>query len=136
MQPHFSEQNLELQILSIPIIKSIHEKLTDRLQYNKGQFKTDINYITGVEISTAPPEQVPVLMKQLIDNLNFKIKNAKSDEEIIKAILEAHITFEKIHPFSDGNGRTGRMVMSYSLIENDFPPLIIRKEHRALYNNI
>ncbi|ECL0141991.1 Fic family protein, partial [Listeria monocytogenes] len=44
-----------------------------------------------------------------------------------------HIDFERIHPFSDGNGRTGRMVMNYLLMENDFPPLIIKAEEKAVY---
>ena len=122
--------------LSIPVIKDIHEKLTDRLQYDKGQFKTEINYIKGAEFPTAPPEQVLGLMEQLVGNLAYRIDNAGTDKEVIKAILEAHIVFEKIHPFSDGNGRTGRMVMNYSLIENGLPPLIIKKEDRGLYNNI
>lgn len=56
--------------------------------------------------------------------------------DVVKAILESHIIFEKIHPFSDGNGRTGRMVMNYSLLENGLPPLIIDKENKGLYNKI
>src|SRR5690625_2528005 len=54
------------EALSISIIKDIHENLTDRLQYDKGQFKTETNYIKGVEFSTAPPEQVIDLMDQLV----------------------------------------------------------------------
>src|SRR5690625_1440052 len=122
--------------LSIPVIKDIHEKLTDRLQYDKGQFKTGTNYIKGAEFPTAPPEQVLIVMEQLVGNLNFKIDNAVADKEVIKAILEAHITFEKIHPFSDGNGRAGRMMMNYSLIQNGLSPLIIKKEDRGLYSTI
>ncbi|MFZ2847514.1 MAG: Fic family protein, partial [Trichococcus flocculiformis] len=40
---------------------------------------------------------------------------------------------EGIHPFSDGNGRTGRMLMNYSLLQEGFPPLIIEKETKATY---
>ncbi len=122
--------------LSITVIKDIHEKLTDRLQYDKGKFKVNENYIEGAEFSTSPPQKVPELMNQLVGNLNYKIDIARSDEDVIKAILESHITFEKIHPFSDGNGRTGRMVMNYSLLENGLPPLIINKENKGLYNQI
>lgn len=122
--------------LSIPIIKTIHEKLTDRLQYDKGQFKTEENYIKGAEFSTASPEQVPQLMDQLIGNLNYRVENAVSEEDSLRAILETHIQFEKIHPFSDGNGRTGRMVLNYSLLENNLPPLIIRKQDKVEYMQI
>jgi len=122
--------------LSISVIKDIHEKLTDRLQFDKGQFKMSENYIKGAEFSTASPREVPELLNQLIGNLVYKIDVAISEEDIVKAILESHITFEKIHPFSDGNGRTGRMIMNYSLLENGLPPLIIDKGNRGLYNQI
>lgn len=122
--------------LSISVIKDIHEQLTDRLQHDKGQFKTDVNYIKGVDFQTAPPEKVSGLIDQLVGNLKYRIENADSDEERTKAILEGHIAFEKIHPFSDGNGRTGRMIMNYVLIENDLPPLIIKKEDRNIYTEI
>ena len=122
--------------LSVPIIKNIHEKLTDRLQHDKGQFKIEENYIKGVDFSTAPPKKVPHLMDQIIGNLNYRIENNDSKEDVLKAILETHIQFEKIHPFSDGNGRTGRMVINYSLLENDFPPLIIKKDNRNEYIKI
>lgn len=122
--------------LTVSIIKDIHEKLTDRLQYDKGQFKTDENYIKGAEFSTASPDQVPQLMDQLMGNLNYRVENADLEEEILQAILEAHIQFEKIHPFSDGNGRTGRMVMNYSLLQNNLSPLIIRKDDKTQYMQI
>lgn len=122
--------------LSISVIKDIHERLTDRLQYDKGKFKVNENYIKGAEFSTASPHEVPGLMNQLIGNLEYKIDSACSEEDVVKAILESHIIFEKIHPFSDGNGRTGRMVMNYSLLENRLPPLIIDKENKGLYNKI
>lgn len=122
--------------LSVSIIRDIHEKLTDRLQHDKGQFKTEENYIKGAEFSTASPDQVPQLMEQLIGNLNYRVRNAGSEEDILNAILEAHIKFEKIHPFSDGNGRTGRMVINYSLLQNNLPPLIIRKDDKTEYMQI
>ena len=122
--------------LSIPIVKNIHEKLTDRLQYDKGLFKTEENHIKGTEFSTAPPEQVSQLMDQLIGSLDYRLENAASEEDLLKAFLETHIQFEKIHPFSDENGRTGRMVMNYSLLENNLPPLIIRKQGKNEYMQI
>lgn len=85
------------------MIKDIHEKLTDRLQYDKGEFEENENYIKGAEFSTAPPQEVPELINQLVGNLEYKIDISRSDEYVIKAILESHITFEKIHPFSEGN---------------------------------
>jgi len=119
--------------LSIEIVKEIHADLTDRLQYDRGQFKMNENMIVGAEFQTASPAETPSLMAQLIDNLEYRLESAKSDEEKLIAILDTHIQFERIHPFSDGNGRTGRMIMNYSLLQHGFPPLIIEKETKAQY---
>lgn len=130
-------KNIENNIpLSISVIKDIHELLTDRLQHDKGQFKKDSNYIKGVDFQTTPPEKVLEEIDQLVGNLTYRIDIAKTDEEKIKAILESHVAFEKIHPFSDGNGRTGRMIMNFLLLENDLPPLIIKKENRSMYTEL
>ena len=119
--------------LSVTIIKEIHADLTDRLQYDKGQFKKSENMIIGAEFQTASPSETPVLVTQLVDNLQYRLEAAKTNDEKLLAILDTHIQFERIHPFSDGNGRTGRMVMMYSLLQEGFPPLIIEKETKAQY---
>ena len=49
----------------------------------------------------------------------------------IAAIL--HADFVKIHPFTDGNGRTARLLMNFGLMKNGFPPVVIRKEDRLNY---
>lgn len=119
--------------LSVNIIKNIHADLTDRLQYDKGQFKKSENMIIGTEFQTASPAETPLLVAQLVDNLQYRLDNAKTNDDKLLAILDTHIQFERIHPFSDGNGRTGRMIMMYSLLQEGFPPLIIEKETKAQY---
>lgn len=124
---------LNEELLSIEIVKEIHADLTDRLQYDRGQFKKNENVIIGAEFQTASPAETPALMIQLVDNLEYRLESAKSGEEKLLAILDTHIQFERIHPFSDGNGRTGRIVMNYSLLQHGFPSLIIEKETKAEY---
>ena len=119
--------------LSVSIIKEVLADLTDRLQYDKGQFKKNENLIIGAEFQTASPSETPFLVQQLVDNLEYRLENAATDEEKLERILDAHIQFERIHPFSDGNGRTGRVIMNYSLLQEGFPPLIIEKETKATY---
>ncbi|MDN6194534.1 MAG: Fic family protein [Alkalibacterium sp.] len=119
--------------LTIDIVKEIHADLTDRLQYDRGQFKKSENMILGAEFATASPAETPMLLTQLFDNLVYRLEADDSSEDKLKSILETHIQFERIHPFSDGNGRTGRMIMIYSLLQEGFPPLIIEKENRATY---
>ena len=119
--------------LSLGVIKEIHRLLLDHLDFNRGNFKNISNAIVGAEFDTASPEQTPNLMYQWLNNYEYLIENAQSEEEKIKVILEKHIEFERIHPFNDGNGRTGRMIMLYSLLENNLPPIIISKELKPRY---
>ena len=124
---------LNSEKLSLEVIKEIHRLLLDHLDFNRGNFKNISNAIVGAEFDTASPEQTPNLMYQWLNNYEYLIDNAKTEEEKIRVILEKHIEFERIHPFNDGNGRTGRMIMLYSLLENNLPPIIISKELKPRY---
>ncbi|MEG0732235.1 MAG: Fic family protein [Vagococcus sp.] len=119
--------------LSVALIQEMHSKLTDRLQYDRGQFKKNDNRIVGAEFKTALPAETPGLVIQLVDNLNYRLEVANDDDEKIEAIVDSHIQFERIHPFSDGNGRTGRMIMNYSLLKEKLPPFIVHKSDRGVY---
>ena len=111
--------------LSLNIVRGIHTQLMDHLNFDRGMWKTHDNAIVGADFNTASAHDVPYLMKQWIDNLNYRLHQSKTNEEKIKLILEMHIDFERIHPFSDGNGRTGRLLIIYSLLEHDISPIII-----------
>jgi Fic family protein len=119
--------------LSISIILEIHNQLMDHLDFNRGKFKTSTNAIVGADFETTSPEKTPTIMYQWVNNLNYQLENATSEIDKIKIILEKHIEFERIHPFSDGNGRTGRMLINYSLLLNEIPPIIITKELKDEY---
>ena len=66
----------------------------------------------------------------------WRQKGIKTDAQLAE-VLERwayfHAKFENIHPFADGNGRTGRLVMNYLLLLNDHPPVIIHEEDRKGY---
>lgn len=123
----------ENQPLGIAEIKQFHFLLTDRLQHDKGQFKTQQNAIRGAEFKTAAPEETSLLMRQWTDHTNYRLDSLTDEQEILEVLADTHIQFERIHPFSDGNGRTGRLIVMYLGMKYLGIPIVIRKEWRGQY---
>ena len=119
--------------LNIEMIKEFHALLTDRLQHDKGQFKSQQNAIRGAEFKTASPEDTPSLMNQWIDNTNYRLGIGTTENNTLEILADTHIQFERIHPFSDGNGRTGRIVLMYLSILYLEVPIVIHKDWRGQY---
>ena len=121
-------------ILNSSFIKDIHSimfedamKVTPQyLEKPIGAYRLDNRYIKGVDIELTPPNKI----SQEIENLLFRFVSNKMD---LKQIAEFHILFERIHPFADGNGRVGRLIMAYQAIQNNYIPPLIRNDDRDLY---
>jgi len=73
------------------------------------------------------PHQVPNLMYQFLDNLNFKIGIAKTLDDHIDCLAYAHYEFVKIHPFNNGNGRLGRILMNVVALKFGYQPIELYK---------
>ncbi|WP_161944239.1 Fic family protein, partial [Streptococcus suis] len=95
------------------LVKDIHALLMDRLQHDRGQFKSVQNAIIGATFKTASPEETPFLMQQWVDNANYRLGLPLEKAELLEVLADVHIQFERIHPFSDGNGRTGRLILMF-----------------------
>ena len=110
------------------LIKNIHERTAlDCQPAIRGLYRRHPVYIRGSETVPANWREVPLLMKDLI------IAYSRSTQpEIYKATV-FHVFFEKIHPFADGNGRTGRLILNYMLEKNDYPPICIKFDAKAEY---
>lgn len=121
------------RLLDVSFIKNIHASLTDRLQHDKGQFKATQNAIVGAEFKTATPQETPFLMQQWAENTEHRLENVTDETNILQILADTHIQFERIHPFSDGNGRTGRLLLMYLSMKYLHIPIIIIKEKRAHY---
>jgi Fic family protein len=92
-----------------------------------GKFR---NYLVTIGEHLAPDWQdIEYLMKNFFIGLN-----QPSKENIIDFIARIHYRFEKIHPFGDGNGRMGRLMINYLLWNNGYPMLIIPYKKRRAYN--
>ena len=119
--------------LDIYMIKNINKEILDRLNDNAGNFKNSSNAIIGANFETSTPSQAPILTKNWIENLNYRLELCKNNDEKLLEILNSHVEFERIHPFSDGNGRTGRLIMLYLCFQEKVSPFVIEKSDRALY---
>lgn len=75
-----------------------------------------------------PPEDVAEEMGELLDELL-----CVPEEKVLTEAVYFHAKFENIHPFADGNGRTGRLAMNYFLVCHNHPPITIHEEDREGY---
>lgn len=82
---------------------------------NMLKVKSDNLYIT-VEAYTEPVQ--PYMIEPKITELSAENENRKSTMNIIERVARFHLDFESIHPFVDGNGRTGRLLMNFELMQN------------------
>ena len=85
--------------------------------------------IIGANVPTANYVKIPYLMEELVKSIYEKTEN------IVYHVAVIHSNFEKIHPFGDGNGRVGRLIMSAMLLKENIPPcIIIQKEKHKYYS--
>ncbi len=100
----------------------------DNSRYNVGGFKVVPNIMGTVNvIKTTPPENV----EQELDELLEKYKTL--EKVSIKDIIWFHVVFERIHPFGDGNGRVGRVIMFKECLKNNIMPFIILDQDKEYY---
>ena len=90
-----------------------------------GDYKKLPNEVGGMH--TTPPEEVSGKMKELLNEYNVK------EEKSLEDILDFHAKFEKIHPFQDGNGRVGRLIMFKECLKYNIIPFIIEDDLKMFY---
>ena len=121
-------------------IKEIHKAIIFDEENTPGRFKKRNNYIynyLGERFDFTPEDATIEAMNTLsnwLDNELTAHKKGKSQKTIPEIAFEYHLRFLTIHPFLDGNGRTGRILMNLILIANNFPPVIIRTEEKDVYS--
>lgn len=109
------------------LILKLHSILMNGIYDDAGFYRRHGVRIVGANMPTASYLKVPELMKDLIQNIK-----KKNDDSVAHASV-IHSIFEKIHPFSDGNGRIGRLLMIAMLLKDNLAPSVIHKENKQLY---
>ena len=128
---HYMLDTLE-QPLSEQIIKDFHKYLKAGVfedfanGYPVGEYKNRYNIVSDIE--TVVPGDVHGKMKELLDGYQGYGN--------LEGILMFHAKFEKIHPFQDGNGRVGRMILFRECLANDMIPVIVKDEYKADYYHV
>lgn len=115
---NFIDRNIKKNVLTKDIILSLHFLVLEDIAPEAGHFRTEISAIfnqAGVAIYMPPP---PSQVSELVDDLLTYI-NSEEKFPLINAFI-AHLIFEKIHPFLDGNGRVGRLLISAILKSKDW----------------
>lgn len=119
------------QPLTEDFIKLLHRTLKTGTSDSRkdwfavGEYKKLPNEVGGR--STTPPEQVTEKMRELLKQY------AQTDKKTLKDLVEFHDQFECIHPFQDGNGRVGRLILFKECLRYDIVPFIIDEELKLFY---
>ena len=114
--------------LSESLIKDIHERTAlDCQPATRGIYRRYPTYIRGSDAVPANWQEVSLLMKDLM------IAHSRSKQPEIYKATAFHVFLEAVHPFGDGNGRTGRLIMNFMLERNGYPPICIKFDAKAEY---
>lgn len=122
--------------LTAELVREIHRILTsgtyDERRYlvneeRPGEYKKH-DYVTGIHEVGAAVEDVAADMDELLDEVN-----SYAGGDVLTPAAYLHARFEYIHPFADGNGRTGRTLLNYYLMTHDHPPIVIDSEDKRRY---
>ena len=115
--------------LSEKHILDIHSLVLMDRREDRGVYRRVPVTITGTRAELPQPWAVPVEMEKLLAEYHGEMQNRHPME---RAAL-FHLRFESIHPFIDGNGRTGRLLMNLELMKEGFPPIDVKFQDRVRY---
>jgi len=109
------------------LILRLHSILMNGIRSDAGQYRVHAVRIVGGYVPTANFIKISKLMNALVVDIQ------KKNKDVIQTVSAIHSRFEQIHPFADGNGRVGRLLMHAMLLRANSPPAVIRQENKRFY---
>lgn len=109
------------------LIVKLHSILMNGIRPDAGIYRNHAVRILGVSLPTANYLKVPEMIKSVISDAE------KGKDDIVSISANIHSRFEQIHPFSDGNGRIGRLLMNAMFLKANLAPAVIHQQQKQLY---
>ena len=112
------------------LILKMHAQLMQGIIADAGSYRKNWIKITGVDLVLPAPEDIKEEMADFFKKIN------RPAGDSLQHIARMHYEFEAIHPFSDGNGRLGRLIITIMLLDKNFAPAIVKIEDRSRYYEV
>lgn len=114
-------------LISTELIKGLHLRLMNGIISDAGEYRRHGVRIMGTQVTVANYLKIPLLINEL------SVRASTMPEDSIALLSTTHAQFEKIHPFSDGNGRVGRLIVLAQALHAGMTPPLVQKERRQAY---
>jgi Fic family protein len=116
--------------VSEELIYRLHAVVMQGIREDAGHYSKHHRAIRGLPMALTHPDDIPEEMGRLIREWS------RTRDKTIVEIAKFHADFELIHPFGDGNGRVGRLVMAIQCLERDYPPVVVETERKGEYYEV
>ncbi len=118
--------------VSEDLIRQLHRALLQGIRQDAGVYSKHPRAIRGIDIVLTHPKDIPEEMAGLLK----RWRQTEKKPYAFGAVAQFHADFELIHPFGDGNGRVGRLLMLIQLLRRDYPPVIVENTRKAEYYEV
>lgn len=114
------------QEITVKFILTLHKILKQNVTEDAGFFRTG-----QVRVGTLIPVKADMIQTEIENLLEAYYQNKEMHP--LECAVEFHTHFERIHPFFDGNGRVGRLLLNFILLKSSFPPIIVQNKNKRRY---
>ena len=123
-------KDLEGKPLDQAFVKTLHRGVMAGIREDAGHYSKRQRAIRGVDLHLTHPDDIPEEMNDLLHAWQTH------PQKTVKEIAQFHVQFELIHPFGDGNGRVGRLLMVLQCLQQGYPPVVIENSRKGDYYDV